>query len=147
MAGGQVRRPGTQSRPKAPQRSSQRACKSSVWLRAGATGVFASDQHKPSVRYEGSEQANDGSSDPALGADQPTAPSDPEVMELEEGPTPDPPNDWRTLYLDYLLHNTLPTDKAKARWLARRAKSFILVEGELYKRCHTGILHLCIPGE
>ena len=104
------------------------------------TGVFASDQHKPSVCYEGSERANDGSSDPAPGADQPTAPSDPEVMELDEGPTPDPPNDWRTLYLDYLLHDTLPTDKVEARRLARCSKSFVLVEGELYKRSHTGIL-------
>ena len=57
------------------------------------TGVFASDQHEPSVRYEGSERADDGPSDPAPRANQPTAPSDPEVMELEEGPTPDPPND------------------------------------------------------
>ena len=58
-------------------------------------GVFASDQHKPSVRYEGSERANDGPSNPAPRADPPTAPSEPEVMELEEDPTaePDPPND------------------------------------------------------
>ena len=47
-------------------------------------GVFASDQHKPSVRYEGSERADDGPSDLALRTDQPTAPSDPKVMELEE---------------------------------------------------------------
>ena len=37
------------------------------------------------------------------------------------------------LYLNYLLHDMLPMGKAEARWLARRAKSFILVEGELYK--------------
>ena len=111
------------------------------------TGVFASDQHKPSVRYEGSEWTNNGSSDPAPGADRPMAPSDLEVMELEEGPTPDPPNDWRTLYLDYLLHDTLPTDKAEARRLARRTKSFVLVEGELYQWSHIGILQLCIPSE
>ena len=30
-------------------------------------GVFASDQHKPSVRYKGSERADNGSSDPASG--------------------------------------------------------------------------------
>ena len=56
-------------------------------------------------------------------------------MELEEDPTtePDPLDDWRTLYLDYLLRDMLPTDKMEARWLAHRAKSFILVEGELYK--------------
>ena len=47
-------------------------------------GVFTSDQCKPLVRYEGSERVNEDSSDPALGADQPMAPSGPEVMELEE---------------------------------------------------------------
>ena len=55
--------------------------------------------------------------------------------------------DWRTLYLNYILHDTLLTDRIEARWLARRAKSFVLVEGELYKRGHIGILQLCIPGE
>ena len=54
------------------------------------TGVFASDQHKPSVRYEGSEQANDGPPDPASEANQPTAPSGLEVMELEEDPVIEP---------------------------------------------------------
>ena len=70
-------------------------------------------------------------------------------MELEEDPAAesDPPNDWRTLYLNYLLRDILPEDKTEARQLARRAKSFILVEGELYKRSHIGILQLCIPGE
>ena len=70
-------------------------------------------------------------------------------MELEEDPAtePDPLDDWRTLYLDYLLHDTLPTDKTEARQLACHAKSFILVEGELYKRGHTRILQLYIPVE
>ena len=35
----------------------------------------------------------------------------------------------------------------EARWLARRAKSFVLVENELYKRGHTEILQRCIPFE
>ena len=48
--------------------------------------VFAIDQHKPSVRYEGSEWADDGPSDPAPRANPPTAPSDPEVMEIKEDP-------------------------------------------------------------
>ena len=112
-------------------------------------GVFASDQHKPSVRYTGSEQASDGPSSPTPGADPPTAPPDPEVMELEEdlAAESDPPDDWRMLYLDYLLHDILPTDKTEARRLARCAKSFFLVEGELYKQSHIGILQLCIPDE
>ena len=59
------------------------------------TGVFASDQHKPSERYEGSERADDGPPDPVLGADPPTAPLNPKVMELEEDPAAEPnlPND------------------------------------------------------
>ena len=60
---------------------------------------------------------------------------------------PDPLDDWRTLYIDYLLHDTLPATKTEAQRLARRAKSFVLVEGELYKQSHTGILQLCIPDE
>ena len=98
-------------------------------------GVFASDQHKPSVRYEGSEQAHDGSPDPALGANQPTAPSGPKVVEIEQDPVTehDPLIDWRILYLDYLLRDALPADKTEARWLARHTKSFVLVEGKLYK--------------
>jgi len=98
-------------------------------------GVFASDQHKPSVHYEGSGQANDSPPDPASGADQPTAPSGLEVMELEEYPVtePDPLDNWRTLYLNYVLRDMLPMDKTEAQWLARHAKSFVLIEGELYK--------------
>jgi len=70
-------------------------------------------------------------------------------MALEEDPAAesDPPDDWRTLYLDYLLRDILPADKTEARRLARRAKSFVLIEGELYKRGHIGILQLCIPDE
>ncbi|XP_066323976.1 uncharacterized protein [Miscanthus floridulus] len=105
-------------------------------------GVFASDQHKPSICYEGSKWADNGPSDTALGANQPTAPSNPEVMELEDDPAtePNPLDDWRTLYLDYLLHDTLSMDKIEARRLARHAKSFVLIEGKLYKRSHTRIL-------
>ena len=56
-------------------------------------------------------------------------------MELEEDPTtePDPLDNWRTLYINYLLHDAVPLDKTEARWLAHRAKSFVLVESELYK--------------
>ena len=41
----------------------------------------------------------------------------------------------------------LPIDKMEPRRLARRAMSFILTKGELYKRSHTGILQRCIPTE
>ena len=38
-------------------------------------------------------------------------------------------------------------DKTEAQRLARRAKSFVVIEGELYRRSHTGILQRCIPIE
>ena len=70
-------------------------------------------------------------------------------MELHEDPAtePDPLVDWRTPYLDYLLHEALPMDKTDARRLAHHAKSFVLVEGKLYKQSHTRILQRCIPIE
>ena len=67
-------------------------------------------------------------------------------MELDEDPgtEPDPLVDMRTPYHDYLLHDALSTDKVEARQLARCAKCFVLVEDELYKRSHAGILQRCI---
>ena len=38
-------------------------------------------------------------------------------------------------------------DKTEARRLARRAKPFAIVDGELYRWSHTGILQRCIPIE
>jgi hypothetical protein len=53
---------------------------------------------------------------------------------------------WWTPYLQYLLRGELPLDKAEARRLARRAKSFVLLgdEKELYHRSPSGILQRCI---
>ena len=103
----------------------------------------------PSVCYKEPKQTGDRP--PALGsrADQPLAPSDPKVMELDEDPViePDPLADWRMPYLDYLLREALPTDKTEARRLACRAKCFVIIVGELYRRSDTGILQRCIPIE
>jgi transposase InsO family protein len=48
--------------------------------------------------------------------------------------------------MEYLLWGELPLDKAEARRLARRAKSFVLLgdEKELYHRSPSGILQRCI---
>jgi hypothetical protein len=35
----------------------------------------------------------------------------------------------------------------EARRLTRRAKSFVVVREELYKKSHTGVLQRCIPTE
>jgi transposase InsO family protein len=39
----------------------------------------------------------------------------------------------------------LPSDRSEARRIARMAKSFTLVDGELYKRTTSGVLQRCVP--
>ena len=52
--------------------------------------IFASDQHKPLVCYEEPEQTSDGLTALGSRANQLSAPSDPEVMELDEDPATEP---------------------------------------------------------
>ena len=85
------------------------------------------------------------------------APSDPAPDQTPGGPTclateqSDPGQtdntDWRADLLAYLLHEVLPEDRNAARRVARRAKTFAIIDGELYKRSpsETGILMKCIP--
>ena len=70
-------------------------------------------------------------------------------MELDEDPAtePNPLADWRMPYIDYLLCEALPIDKTEARQLTHHSKSFVLIEGELYRRSHIGILQRYIPIE
>ncbi|XP_021309184.1 uncharacterized protein LOC110432720 [Sorghum bicolor] len=107
--------------------------------------VFASDLYKPSVDYK-----DDGGSDKPpseLGPD----PKDSTVQEQEaidiepERPAPDDSLDWRYPLLQRLVDGTLPLDQAEARRVARRAKTFVLLDGEMYKRSPSGILMRCIP--
>jgi hypothetical protein len=76
---------------------------------------------------------------------RPEVPSAPEgealhVEEERSGVTPN--QNWQTPYLQYLHRGELPLDRAKARRLARRAKSFVLPEGgkELHHRSPSGFL-------
>jgi hypothetical protein len=64
------------------------------------------------------------------------------IEEEQSGVTPDP--NWQAPYLEYLLRGEVPIDKTKARRLARRAKSFVLLEKELYHRSPSGVLQRCI---
>ena len=60
-----------------------------------------------------------------------------EAMEIDEAPTS---RDWRVQYLDWMIRGVLPSNRAQARRLARRAKSFILIDNELHKRSPSGVL-------
>ncbi|XP_004963905.1 uncharacterized protein LOC101771464 [Setaria italica] len=124
-------------------------------------GVFISDQYKPSIRYKVPGEAGNAPPIPDSGADlgevgntplvldSEADPSDPEVMESDTNPAegPDPPPDWRAPRLDFLLRELLPADKIEVRRIARRDKSFVIIDQELYKPSHIGILQRYIPIE
>jgi hypothetical protein len=63
--------------------------------------------------------------------------SEVEVMDVEPAPSR---ADWRDKYIAWMDRGELPADRFEARRIARMAKSFALVDGELYKRATSGIL-------
>jgi hypothetical protein len=60
-----------------------------------------------------------------------------EAMETEPVPSP---GDWRDKYITWMDRGELPSDRSEARRVARMAKLFALVDGELYKRAASGVL-------
>jgi hypothetical protein len=92
-------------------------------------GVFTSDQHQPSVRAEGEKAPEE---------------LEPEVMaidQLQEVNLKDP--NWRFPILKWLVEGKLPFDQTSPAH-CRRAKAFVLIDSELYKRGADGILMRCI---
>jgi hypothetical protein len=65
-----------------------------------------------------------------------------DVMEIEPAPVR---ADWRDKYVAWMARRELTSNRTEARHIARMAKSFTLVDGELYKRAASGILQRCIP--
>jgi ribonuclease HI len=132
--------------------------------------VFSRDLHQPSIKIDDTPEPEAPSAQPEVPSAQsevssawpeapsarpeppsvkPEAPSAPEgealrVEEERSGVTPN--QNWQTLYLQYLHRGELPLDRAEARRLARRAKSFVLLgdEKELYHRSPSAILQRCI---
>jgi hypothetical protein len=104
--------------------------------------VFSKDIYQPSVKLDDAPEPEEPSAQP----EEPLAAKG-EALRVEgewNGVTPVP--NWQTSYLEYLLRGEMPLDKAEARRLARRAKSFVLLgdEKELYHRSPSGILQRCI---
>jgi hypothetical protein len=60
-----------------------------------------------------------------------------EAMDVEPAPSE---GDWRDKYIAWMDRGELPSDRSEARRIARLAKSFTLVDGELYKCAASGIL-------
>jgi transposase InsO family protein len=68
--------------------------------------------------------------------------SEAEVMDIEPAPSR---ADWRDKYITWMDRGELPSDRSEARCIARMAKTFALVDGDLYKRAASGILQRCVP--
>jgi hypothetical protein len=83
---------------------------------------------------------------PSVRPEVPSAPEGEALRVEEERSRVTPNRSWQTPYLQYLHRGELPLDRAKARRVARRAKSFVLLgdEKELYHRSPSGILQRCI---
>jgi ribonuclease HI len=111
--------------------------------------VFSKDIHQPFVKTDDTPEPGEASAQPEEASAQPEAPSaaEGEALRVEGERNGVMPNrNWQTPYLQYLHRGELPLDKAEARRLARRAKSFVLLgdEKELYRRSPSGILQRCI---
>jgi ribonuclease HI len=118
--------------------------------------IFSRDLHQPSVKTDDTPEPDKVLALPEAPSAQLVAPSaqpepssapEGEALRVEEERNGVPPNrNWQTPYLQYLHRGELPLDRAEARRLARRAKSFVLLgDGkELYHRSPSGILQRCI---
>ncbi|XP_039808242.1 uncharacterized protein LOC120672023, partial [Panicum virgatum] len=116
--------------------------------------IFARDIAKPSAEFKDppepgpSSTGSPGGNPPADGVEPmdidfgTTSADEAEAMEVDEAPTS---RDWRVQYLDWMIRGILPSNRAQARRLARRAKSFALIDNELHKRSPSGVLQRCIP--
>jgi hypothetical protein len=65
-----------------------------------------------------------------------------EAMDIEPAPIS---ADWRDKYIAWMDQRELPSNRSEARRIARMAKFFALVDGELYKRAASCILQRCVP--
>jgi hypothetical protein len=60
-----------------------------------------------------------------------------EAMETESASHTE---NWQAKYRTLIDRGELPSDRTEARHIARKAKSFTIIDGELYKRDTSGIL-------
>jgi len=107
--------------------------------------VFTHDLTKPSVDFKNPAEAIGAAPEPSGAATAEPSAEDPsaeeseamdmeaetssadeaEAMEIDEAL---PPRDWCAQYLDWMIRGVLPSDSAQALRIAKRAKSFILID-------------------
>jgi ribonuclease HI len=98
--------------------------------------VFAWDITQPSVNLEpcpSSREEPSGAPSSPIGAEPMDEDPSNEAEAMDTEPTPNE-GDWRGKYTAWMDRGELPSDRSEARRITRMAKSFSLVDGELYKR-------------
>lgn len=69
-------------------------------------------------------------------------------MEIDPSPIGvDPPTDWRKVYIEYLTQGTFLADRSEATSVHGCFKSYVMIDGELYKCNIFRIKQRCIPTE
>jgi hypothetical protein len=51
---------------------------------------------------------------------------------------------WMQPYLAYMVNKTLPEDVVEAQRIVRRFKSFLILQGKLYKKSIAGVSQRCV---
>src|SRR4051812_4505039 len=54
------------------------------------------------------------------------------------------PPAWTQLFMEYLVHGTLPDDEVERRQIVCQAKGYTIINGQLYKRSTTGVYLKCV---
>ncbi|KAK1641965.1 hypothetical protein QYE76_059770 [Lolium multiflorum] len=54
---------------------------------------------------------------------------------------------WTQPFLDYLIDQKLPEDEVLARQIIRRARTYTIVDGQLYKRSAAGVFLKCVSNQ
>jgi len=111
--------------------------------------IFARDIAKPSVNFKDPQEPGPSTAEPSDGnpsADEAepmeteteiSSADKGEAMHIDEAPLS---QDWCDQYLDWINRGVLPSDRAETRCIARRAKSFTVIDRELYKCSPSGVL-------
>ena len=55
--------------------------------------------------------------------------------------------EWTEPYIAYLVHGEFPGQEILDRRIIRRAKSYTVINGELYKRSPSGVFLRCVSPE
>jgi hypothetical protein len=83
-------------------------------------GVFAQDLRKPSIKLLDSNNLESPSND-----QNPAPPRDVLMTEKEDG--------WRKPFIDFILDQLVPDDKAERECIMRRSANYIVIGSNLYR--------------